>query len=164
LDGLTTSSPALADLSGNGSLDVVEGTNDLHGGGSVYALSGATGAVLWRQAALGEVVGSVVTADLGAGQQDVIVAGTGGAEVLDGRNGTVLAILEKGVGLENSPLVTDDPNGEIGVTVAGYNAHDVGEVDHYELAGSAGVDVDHAGGWPMFHHDPRLSGNAEAPL
>ena len=164
LDGLTTSSPALADLSSNGSLDVVEGTNDLHGGGSVYALSGATGAVLWRQAALGEVVGSVVTADLGAGQQDVIVAGTGGAEVLDGRNGTVLAILEKGVGLQNSPLVTDDPNGEIGVTVAGSNAHDVGEVDHYELAGSAGADVDQAGGWPMFHHDPRLSGNAEAPL
>ncbi len=164
LDGLTTSSPALADLSGNGSLEVVEGTNNRHGGGSVYALSGPTGAVLWRQTALGEVIGSVVTADLGAGQQDVLVASTGGAEVLDGRNGAVLDILEKGVGLQNSLLVTDDPNGEIGVTVAGYDAHDVGEVDHYELVGSDGGDVDQTGGWPMFHHDPRLSGNAEAPI
>jgi hypothetical protein len=162
LDGLTTSSPALADLSGNRSLDVVEGTNNLHGGGSVYALSGATGAVLWQQAALGAVMGGVATADLGAGQQDVIVAGTGGAEVLDGRNGAVLAILEKGVGLQNSPLVTDDPNGEIGITVAGYNAYNVGEVEHYELAGSVGADADQPGGWPMFHHDPRLSGNAES--
>jgi hypothetical protein len=93
-----------------------------------------------------------------------LVASTGGAEVLDGRNGAVLDILEKGVGLQNSLLVTDDPNGEIGVTVAGYDAHDVGEVDHYELVGSDGGDVDQTGGWPMFHHDPRLSGNAEAPI
>jgi hypothetical protein len=162
LDGLTTSSPALAELSGDGSLDVVEGTNNRHGGGSVYALAGATGAVLWHQTALGAVIGGVVTANLGAGHQDVIVAGTGGAEVLDGRNGALLAILEKGVGLQNSPLVTDDPNGEIGITVAGYNAYDIGEVEHYELAGSVGSNADQAGGWPMFHHDPRLSGNAES--
>jgi hypothetical protein len=164
LDGLTTSSPALADLDGNGTLAVVEGTNNRHGGGSIYALNGSTGSVLWRQTAAGEVVGSVVTANLGAGYQDVIVAGTGGAEVLDGRDGHVVAVLEKGVGLQNSALVTDDPNGTIGITVAGYNAYDRGEVEHFELAGSNGGEVDQAGSWPMFHHDPRLSGNAEAPI
>jgi outer membrane protein assembly factor BamB len=164
LDGLTTSSPALADLYGNGLLDVVEGTNNTHGGGSVYALSGASGAVLWRQASPGEMIGSVVTADLGGGHQDVIVAGTGGAEVLDGRTGQVLAVLGKYVGFQNSALVTDDPDGEIGVTVAGYDAHDVGVVEHFELSGSRGSDAYQAGGWPMFHHDPQLSGNAEAPL
>ena len=37
-----------------------------------------------------------------SGHQDVIVAATGGAEVLDGRDGTVIATLEKGVGLQNS--------------------------------------------------------------
>jgi hypothetical protein len=164
LDGVTNSSPALADLLGNGALEVVEGTNNQHGGGSVYALNGATGTVLWRQNAPGEVIGSVVTANLGAGYQDVIVAGTGGAQVLDGRTGRVIATLEKFVGLQNSALVTDDPNGSIGITVAGYNAHDIGTVEHFELSGSRGSNVDRPGAWPMFHHDPRLSGNAEAPI
>jgi hypothetical protein len=164
LDGLTTSSPALADLSGKGALEVVEGTNNQHGGGSVYALNGATGSVLWHQSALGEVIGGVVTDNLGAGYQNVIVTGTGGAEVLDGRTGQVLATLEQGVGLQNSALVTDDPNGSIGITVAGYNSQDIGTVEHFQLSGSRGADVDQPGAWPMFHHDPRLSGNAEAPV
>jgi outer membrane protein assembly factor BamB len=164
LDGLTTSSPALADLSGNGILEVVEGTDNQHGGGSVYAMNGATGSVLWRQSALGEVIGGVVTANLGSGYQDVIVAGTGGAEVLDGRTGQVLATLEQGVGSQNSALVTDDPNGSIGITVAGYNRQDIGTIEHFQLSGPEGTDVDQPGAWPMFHHDPRLSGNAEAPI
>jgi hypothetical protein len=164
LDGLTSSSPALADISGDGKLAVVEGTNNQHGGGSVYALAGSNGAVIWRQAVSGEVIGGVVTANLGAGYQDVIVASTGGAEVLDGRTGSVIATVERGVGLQNSPLVTDDPNGSIGVTLAGYNAQDQGVVQHYELKGLNGGLVDQAGSWPMFHHDPHLSGNAEAPI
>jgi len=67
LDGSTYSSPALADLDGNGALRVVEGTNNGHGGGSVWALAGTNGSVLWRQAVDGEVIGSVVTAYLGVG-------------------------------------------------------------------------------------------------
>ncbi len=161
LGGLTTDSPALADLSGAGVLAVVEGTNNQHGGGSVYALNGATGAVMWRQSALGEVIGGVVTADLGSGYQDVIVASTGGAEVLDGKTGAVLAILERGVGLQNCALVTDDPNGSIGVTLAGYGPTDGGVVQHYQLVGSSGANVAEAGAWPMFHHDPYLTGNAQ---
>jgi outer membrane protein assembly factor BamB len=164
LDGLTTSSPALADLLGNGTLAVVEGTDNLHGGGSVYALRGSSGSVLWHQTSDGEVIGGVVTADLGGGHQDVVVASTGGAEVLDGRDGDVITTLEKGLGLQNSALVTSDPNGTIGVTLAGYNAHDQGEVEHFELLGSKGGGVDQAGSWPMFHHDPRLSGDAEAAI
>jgi hypothetical protein len=161
LGWLTTDSPALADLSGAGALAVVEGTNNQHGGGSVYALNGATGAVMWRQSALGEVIGGVVTADLGSGYQDVIVASTGGAEVLDGKTGAVLAILERGVGLQNCALVTDDPNGSIGVTLAGYGPTDGGVVQHYQLVGSSGANVAEAGAWPMFHHDPYLTGNAQ---
>lgn len=164
LDGSTGSSPALADLFGNGALEVVEGTDNHDGGGSVYALSGASGSVLWRQAAPGEVIGGVVTVDLGAGHQDVVVTGTRGAEILDGRSGQVLAVVEKYVGLQNSALVTEDPNGTIGITVAGYDAYDQGTVEHFELQGSRGADVDGPGAWPMFHHDPHLSGNAEAPF
>jgi hypothetical protein len=163
LDGATGSSPALAAISGNGTLAVLEGTDNGHGGGSVYALDGATGSELWSQPVEGEVIGSVVTADLNGGAQDVIVPTTGGAEVLDGSTGQRLATLERGVGLQNSPLVTDDPNGSIGVTLAGYNARDQGVVEHFELYGSNGADVDDLGAWPMFHHDPQLTGNATAP-
>jgi hypothetical protein len=164
LDGSTYSSPALADLDGNGRLSAVEGTNKGHGQGSVYALSGTNGSVLWHQAVDGEVIGSVVTADLGGGYQDVVVASTGGAQVLDGRTGQVISSLETGVGLQNSALVTDDPNGTIGITLGGYNANDQGTVEHFELAGSDGADVGQVGSWPMFHHDPQLTGNAENVL
>ncbi len=169
LDGLTSSSPALADLSGNGKLDVVEGTDNQHGGGSVYALNGTNGSVIWSQSITGEVIGGVVTANLGAGNlgagyQDVIVASTGGAWVLDGRTGQMLATLERGVGLQNCALVTDDPNGTVGITLAGYNAHNVGVVEHYEVTGSRGSMVSTPGSWPMFHHDPSLSGNEAAPI
>jgi len=161
LDGSTYSSPALADLDGNGLLRVLEGTNNGHGGGSVWAIVGANGKVLWHQAVDGEVIGSVTTADLGGGYQDVIVASTGGAQVLDGRTGQVLATLETGVGLQNSALVSDDPNGTVGITLAGYNAQDQGTAQHFELVGSDGAQADQAGSWPMFHHDPELTGNAE---
>ena len=163
LDGATGSSPALAAVSGNGTLAVLEGTDNGHGGGSVYALDGPTGSVLWRQPVEGEVIGSVVTADLNGGDQDVIVPTTAGAQILDGRTGQPLATLERGVGLQNSALVTDDPDGTVGVTVAGYNSHDQGVVEHFELAGSSGAYVDGLGAWPMFHHDPQLTGNATAP-
>ena len=131
---------------------------------AIYAFKGSPGSLLWKRTADSAVIGSVVTANLGSGHQDVIVAATGGAEVLDGRDGTVIATLEKGVGLQNSALVTEDPNGTIGITVAGYNARDQGQVEHLELRGSNGNVVDKTGSWPMFHHDPRLSGNAEAPI
>lgn len=160
LDGATGSSPALADISGNGTLEVVEGTDNGEGGGSVYALDGATGSVLWRQSVRGEVIGSVVTADLGRGYQDVVVPTTKGAEVLDGQDGRLLATLETSVGLQNSPLVTEDPDGTVGITLAGYNGYNRGEVEHFELRGSSGADVEALGAWPMFHHDPQLTGNA----
>jgi hypothetical protein len=162
LDGVTWSSPALADLAGNGRLEVVEGTDNRHGGGSVYALSGATGAVLWRQPVIGEVIGSVVTVDFGHGRQDVVAPTTSGAEILNGKNGHLVAILEVGVGLQNAPLITRDPNGTIGITVAGYNGYNQGVVEHWEMANRRGFAVDWSGAWPMFHHDPKLTGNSVA--
>jgi outer membrane protein assembly factor BamB len=161
LDGLTQSSPALADILGNGTLSVIEGTDNQRGGGSVWALNAQNGHVLWHTPVRGEVMGGCVTADLGGGYQDVIVATTGGAFVLDGRSGALLATLETGVGLQNSALVTDDPDGWTGVTLAGYNGFNHGVVEHYELIGSRGYLADEPGSWPMFHHDSTLSGNAD---
>jgi predicted RNA-binding protein with TRAM domain len=160
LDGFTSSSPALADLEGNGQLEVVEGT---HSGssGSVWALNGATGAPLWHTALVGGAIGSVVTADLtGQGYQDLLVPTIHGVEVLDGRTGAEVTVLGPYDGFQNAPLVTDDPNGTIGVTIAGYDGNNEGFIQHYEIPGSDGAMAVGAGSWPMFHHDPALSGAA----
>jgi hypothetical protein len=165
LNGATTSSPALADVMHNGQLQVVEGTAN----GFVYALNPMNhGKPYWcTQVPLpGKVLGGVVTADLGNGYQDVIVPTTIGAYILDGKTGRILATIEKGVGLQNSPLVTEDPNGTIGITLAGYSGNretQHGIIEHFEIAGSNGSVVTEEGAWPEFHHDPQLTGNANAP-
>jgi outer membrane protein assembly factor BamB len=157
LDGDTKSSPALGDLLGNGQLQVVEGT-DNGTSGSVWALDGADGATIWKTS-VGRVIGSVVTADLGSGYQDVLAPTTNGVVILDGRTGSIITTLQRQTGFQNSPLVTDDPNGTIGITIAGYQA-DGSIIFHYEIAGSNGADVNEAGSWPQFHHDPQLTGDA----
>jgi hypothetical protein len=167
LDGSSYSSPALADVTGDGTLDVVEGA-DTGSAGSVTALDGTDGQVLWTVPAAGRVIGSVTTADLsGAGFQDVLVPTTAGVEILDGRSGQEVATLNATsgvtngvVGFQNSPLVTDDPGGDIGITVAGYTGLNQGVIEHYEIPGSDGATVDESGSWPMFHHDPQLTGDA----
>jgi len=167
LDGSTFSSPALSDVLGNGQLQVVEGTDQGAGqSGSVWVLDGTTGQAIWEDTDIGRVIGSVVTADLsGGGYDDLIVPTTAGALVLDGRSGAQIAVLSPTLGLQNSPLVTDDPNGTIGITLAGYAASaqspaGVGEIDHYEITGSDGATAVGPGSWPMFHHDPELTGDA----
>jgi hypothetical protein len=177
LDGATGGSPALADVQGNGQLAVVEGTDQDNGAGSVWALDASTGAVIWKVPAIGGVIGSVTTADLsGDGYQNVIVPTTGGLEILDGQTGAELVHVDDGsgnggvaagqvYGFQNAPLVTDDPDGAIGITVAGYFAvpdspdHDVqGMVQHFTVNGSNGALASEAGGWPQFHQNAQLSG------
>jgi hypothetical protein len=173
LDGSTGGSPALADVQGNGQLAVVEGT----GNGSVYALNAQTGSVIWRTSVGGAVVGSVTTADLnGSGAQDVIVPTTNGFSILDGPTGLTVAQIDNGThsttggivpaggtyGFQNAPLVTADPNGSIGITVAGYfgiGGNEVqGIVQHFEVENSSSSLADALGGWPQFHHDAQLTG------
>ena len=165
LDGTTTSSPALADILGNGQLEVLEGTR-VGSGGSIWALNGVTGSTIWHSATAGQVIGSPVSADLtGGGYQDAIVPTTAGVQIFDGRSGALLATLgqDRGVAFQNSPLVTDDPNGTIGITIAGYNSSNDSVIEHYEVPRSNGAVVNETGAWPMFHHDSQLTGNAGLP-
>ena len=172
---------------GDGHLDVVEGTDPGPGAnGSVYALDGTTGAVLWRAPPClvtpppgqpcasgeiqGEVVASVATADLtGDGHQDVIVATTAERYILDGRTGMVVAQFPDyvyGQDDQSTPLVTNDPDGNIGITFAFFHAIPPsgigiqGTVQHFEVNRPTGVDANEPGAWPMFHHDPQLTGDA----
>jgi hypothetical protein len=165
LDGATSDSPALADVVGNGQLQVVEGTS----ANTIYVLNGATGAAMWSAPTSGAVDGSPVTADLtGGGYQDVIVPTTNGIDIYDGRSGTEVATLASGFGFQSSPLVTDDPDGHIGITGAGYNftaGGGQGVVTHWEIddTPASGSTVNEVGAWPQFHHDPQLTGDAGTP-
>ena len=154
-----TQSPAIADVLGNGQLQVVETT----GAGDVYALDGADGRAVWQTALPRPVLGSPVTADLGTGRQDVLVASVNGLYVLTGTSGAVLESVKTTTGFQNAPLVTDDPNGTVGITVAGYQNTAGDVVYHFEIPGSDGAAVDQVGTWPQFHHDPQLTGSAGTP-
>ncbi len=163
LNGVTADSPALADVQGNGQLDVVEGTQS----GTIYVLNGTNGNVVWDQPTTGQVIGSPVTADLsGRGYQDVIVPTTDGIDIFDGQSGTQVATLGTDYGFQSSPLVTDDPDGHIGITGAGYyGSSDTGVITHWEIddTGGSGASVYEPGAWPQFHHDPQLTGDAGTP-
>lgn len=160
LDGPTGASPALVDVLGNGTTAVVEGTNINPYSGTVYALNGATGAAIWQQHIPGGVFGSITSIDLGGGYQSLLVPTPAGVFILDGKTGAVVNKLISNVGVLNTVLVTRDPNGAIGVTVAGYNGLNNSVVMHYRLTGSSVATVSGHGQWPMFHADPHLSGVA----
>jgi hypothetical protein len=166
LNGVTSDSPALADVTGNGQLDVVEGTS----AGTIYVLNGTNGAAIWSASTSGAVIGSPVTADLtGGGYQDVIVPTISGIDIFDGRSGNLVDTLEPAgtsSGYQSAPLVTNDPDGHIGITAAGYTySGDQGIVTHWEVddTSSSGSRVNEVGAWPQFHHDPQLTGDAGTP-
>ena len=151
LDGVSWPSPALADLDGSGKLDVVTQSEN----GTVYALNGATGHQIWKDVDGGSGWGSITTFKSPTGNfQYVLVPTDGGVDVLDGRDGAYVTTLG-GIGRDrNSATVTADPDGAIGITIAGGD-----EVVHYTVDGTSGyTTVQTPGAWPMYHHDPQLTG------
>jgi hypothetical protein len=170
LDGSTYSSPALSDVQNNGQLQVIEGTDQGPGAsGSLYVIDAATGHLVCEAPDIGRIIGSITTANLLGGGNDILVPTlsntSNGVRVFDGSCNQI-AQLSPNLGVQNSPLVTQDPNGTVGITLAGYvpsagaNSPAVGEIDHYEIANSNGGAAIGGSAWPMFHHDEQLSGNA----
>jgi hypothetical protein len=164
LSGLTTSSPALVDALGKGEYQVAEGT-DNGTTGKVYLLDGSTGKPFWSKPVIGRVVGGIVSANLGGGYQDLIVPTTLGLQILDGKTGAILATYDQDfLGMQNSPLVTENPDGTIGITLAGYlETNQDGYVVHLQVNGSNGTVVNEKGAWPMFHLNPQLTGDTGTP-
>lgn len=167
LGGITDSSPALADVKGTGHNWVIQAARVSNTSSRVFALDGSNGKPLWSTTVPGGAYGGVTTADLtGLGYQDVIVPTVTGTYIIDGRSGKTVLKVGAGYGFQNSALVTNDPNGSIGLTLAGYNGKNQGVLLHYQFTntGAKGANVNKKGAWPMFHHDPKLTGDANTVL
>ena len=73
--------------------------------------------------------------------------------VLDGRTRNVVTTIRTNLVIQNTPIITAEPNGGLRVTLAGYAASG-GIVSSYVTpSGSLGTR-----GWPEFGHDPHLTG------
>lgn len=163
-DGVTNASPTLADLDGDGRLDVVIGTFDSrHGrgaGGSVFAWNGTGGRLAGfpRASGGGAVLGQIVTGDLdGDGGQDLVVPTGGAAFAYSGKTGARLFSLAEGTGtgFQSSPLVADlDGNGLLDIVLAGFRGS-AGVVLRYELGEQA---VPGRLAWPQLRRDSRRTG------
>ncbi len=160
LGGNTISSPAIGDVLGNNLEQVVEGV-DTGTSGLVWALNGSSGAALpgWPVATPGRIIGGVALADLtGGGYNDVLAPTTDGLEIFDGKTAQLVATLGAGqLAMQNSPLVTIDPDGSIGITIAGYTAGNLNVLQHYVVNGTRGDSLG-TRSWPEYHQNPQLTG------
>ena len=166
-DGVTNSSPALADINGDGRLDVAIGTFNApsHGkrGGTVYALDGRTGRDLAgfpRASGGGSILGGITTADVnGDGGQDLFVPTGAYIAVFSGRTGQKLFNLAEAqrVAFQNSPTIADlDGNGRLDVVAAGGHVDGHGVVYRWELPAQAKLGNL---GWHQFRRDVRRTGS-----
>ncbi len=163
-DGVTNASPTLADLDGDGRLEVAIGTFDSrHGrgsGGSVFAWDGTGRAIPGypRTSGGGVVLGQLSTGDFdGDGGQDLLVPTGGAIFAYSGKTGARMFSLAEGTGtgFHSTPLVADvDRDGRLDIVAAGFRGN-AGVVLRYELGGAA-----RAGNlaWPQYRRNDVKNG------
>ena len=165
--GYAMGGPALADIDGNGVLDVAIGTFEGPSPGRVFAMRGDGSDLPGFPFAAGGgvVLGGITTADLnGDGGQDLLVPTGAGVTVYSGKTAKPLFSLALGVAMQNSPLVTDvDGNGLLDIVVAG-SVGSTGRVVRYEVPAGDNARLGERA-WPTFHRDARRTGSwTGAPL
>lgn len=164
-NGATLASPALADVNGDGRLDVVLATiaskYGMGGGNTLYVLNGTDGSDVgpFPVGAGPDPRASVVTADAdGDGAQDIFVAAGDKTRIISGRTGEVLRTLST-YGSQSSVAIADiDGNGRLDV-VAVFGRPDSrvqATVRRWELDSNATLG---ALGWPQFRKDARRTGS-----
>ena len=167
LAGQAAPSPTFADVLGTGTPQIIEMVAITNGASKyprVYVIDAATGQIRGDTGSSLSAYGaslaypssiSIVTADVNAdGAQDLFVpAKQGQFLVLDGRTRNVLATIPTNLVIQNTPIITAEPNGGVRVTLAGYAASG-GIVSSYVVStGSLG-----ARGWHHFGQNPQLTG------
>ena len=159
LGALTTGSPALADVNGDGRRDIVTATQFPDGTGRLFAFD-VNGTTLINEAANGgAVIGSVTTADFNSdGGQDILVPTGAGVTAYNGKTGRQMFFIS-GTSYQNSPLVTDvDGNGRVDIFLAGTKGN-TGVIHRYEVTESTLG----AHGWHTFRGDARRTGSLTNP-
>lgn len=168
LGGQTMASPTLADINGDGRLDVVMGTWGGAQPGRIFVMSGVNGSDMSgypRSSTGGVILGQITTADLvGNGGQDLIVPTGGGVYAYNGTSGAQLWGIRQGfASYQNSPLVRDiDADGRLDVVIAGFKPDGTGVVDRFEFSGGDPAVIG-TKGWHMFRRDQRLTGSWTNP-
>jgi putative cell wall-binding protein len=167
-DGVTNASPTLADLDGDGELDVDIGSfcsaHNRGGGGSVYAWHGNGTPMSGYPTASdgGVVLGQIVTADLrGDGGQDLIVTTGALITALDGATGQHLFHLAEGnnVGFQNSAVVTDvEGDGRLDLFAVGTVNTPAGDGRVYRWSLPAEARLGELG-WHEFRRDQHKTGS-----